>query len=150
MSELLSRPVKCDVTCVITVDSPSDSPTPPSPLLLNGGGESGDTTSSCGANSRPCSAKECRSPPPPVEMAANGNTTELSSGEGGMNDGGPNGNVPTVTVDTKESGGVTVAVTGTGETKRRPPLTRGISRNKSDPKILPVILFAQLPLFQIR
>jgi hypothetical protein len=34
------------------------------------------------------------------------------------------------------------AGTGAGETKRRPPLTRGISRNKSDTNILPVILFA--------
>jgi hypothetical protein len=34
------------------------------------------------------------------------------------------------------------AAAGAGETKRRPPLTRGISRNKSDTNILPVIRFA--------
>jgi hypothetical protein len=161
------RPMNCVVPCVITVESPNDSPIPsPSPLL---NGETSENSSSSNS-SRPGSTDPnahdrrwdgggggdhekgsnggCFFPAAPGTNGCEKNTREESDGAVPAvkmeTSAEPGVDVPTGGGGGSGSGGGGDAATVAGEPKRRPPLTRGISRNKSDPKILPVILFARL------
>jgi hypothetical protein len=128
--EPAASPVDC-FRCVITVESPTHSPPPPS------------------AHSPPSSAAHspgsppAHSPPSSPPLHQNGEPDEKNglAGGGRIHANGAilagGGKADAVSV-----AGVCSGAAGAGETKRRPPLTRGISRNKSDTNILPVILFA--------
>ena len=150
--DLLSRRhVTCVVVpCVITVDSPSDSPiASPSPLLNGDASSSSSSNSSCGG-SRPCSTDPSKgdggdgSQKSRSEFPAADDCNSPHVATAGAESAGP------VIKDINELGAVVdCGAAGGTETKRRPPLTRGISRNKSDPKILPVILFAHHPSFPL-
>ncbi len=140
-----ASPIDC-FRCVITVESPAHSPpspsahSPPSPL----------------AHSPPSHLDQSPPSSPPLHqngepdesgrMHANGalqlsfisatsDDRQINRSAAGLAGGGK--------ADAVSVTGVGSGAAGAGETKRRPPLTRGISRNKSDTNILPVILFAR-------
>ncbi len=128
VGELVSPPE--GFRCVVTVHSPTDSPPPPSlngdPLPPSQNGDADKNNPSAAADDGRRSSCSGRDSHGPAAAASSGSTNCGNSVQ---------------PADKADSTAVTAPSAGS-ETKRRPPLTRGISRNKSDPKILPVILFA--------
>jgi hypothetical protein len=124
---------------VITVESPAHSP--PSPLGHSPPSPSAHSPPSPSTHSPPSTLTH--SPPSSPPLHQNGEPVEKNglAGGGRIHANGAilagGGKADAVSV-----AGVGSGAAGAGETKRRPPLTRGISRNKSDTNILPVILFA--------